>query len=801
MLADENPAFGGQLLLALQQIDGSDGHGWAEAARKRLAAMPNVRVLTRTTVAGVYEHDLFTMVERIGDHLAAPDPNAPRQRFWTVRAKDAVFATGAIERAIAFANNDRPGVMLMSAVRGYLARYGVLAGRTAVLFANNDSAYAAARELTAAGLRVEAVVDSRKDESPAAAQARAEGLHVLLGHAVVGARGMRGVRAAEVAAIDAKGAVSGAVRVLACDLIAVSGGWNPAVHLHAQSRGSLLFREDLAAFVPNTEGAPYRSVGAAAGVYDLGECLRQGMAVGADAARALGFEAAAEPKTPDATVDPVGDVPALWAVKSGTRAKAFVDLQNDVTVADVALAHRENYASVEHLKRYTTLGMGTDQGKTSNIAGLALLAERRGEPMPAVSTTTFRPPYTPFTFNAMVGGHTGEIGHSVRRTAAHDWHAANGAVWTDAGGWARPMYYATEGLSPQQRIDQEVLAVRNAVGLVDVSTLGKLDIQGPDAAEFLDRVYINNWSNLKAGRGRYGVMLREDGRVFDDGVTMRLGEDHFHMTTTTNHSGTVFQFLEYLLQVVWPDLRVLVTPVTEQWFAAAISGPNARALLADLAPDIDVSNEALPMMGMAEGLVASIAARVFRLSFSGEIAYEVNVDADYGMALWNGILAAGAAHDLKVYGTEAMGTLRIEKGHFTHAEADGRTTPDDLGLSRMVSAKKDCIGKRSLSLPALTAPGRKQLVGVVAAAGETIPVGAQLAANDDLDAVQESLGHTTSQAYSATLGRHIALALVTDGRRLHGRKLYALSPVMGARAAVEIVPPCFYDPDGGRQRG
>lgn len=801
ILADENPALGGQLLLAPQQVDGRPGHDWAAAAEQRLRAMPNVRVLTRTTVAGVYEHGVFTMVERCTDHLAEPDPTVPRQRFWTVRARDAVFAAGAIERPVAFPNNDRPGVMLLSAVRGYLERYGVLAGRTAVLFANNDSVYNTARELADAGLRIEAVVDSRPFLSEAAAQARADKLHILSGHAVVGARGWRNVRAAEVAPVDADGKIEGIAKILACDLIAVSGGWNPAVHLHAQSRGGLAFREDLMAFVPQSAGGPYRNAGACAGVYDLAGCLQQGSAAGAAAVRALGFAQAEEPLAPPVVGDPVGNAPALWSVQAPKGTHCFVDLQNDVTTKDIGLARRENYASIEHLKRYTTLGMGTDQGKTSNVAGLALLASKRGDPIPAVGTTTFRPPYTPFTFNAMAGGRWGEIGHPVRRTAAHDWHAAHGAVWTDAAGWARPMYYAAEGVMAQQRIDEEVLAVRQAVGVVDVSTLGKLDIQGPDAAGFLDRVYINRFSNLKVGRGRYGVMLREDGRVFDDGVTVRLAENHFHMTTTTNHAGSVFQFLEYLLQAVWPDLRVFVTPVTEQWFAAAVSGPNARALLSDLAPDIDVSNAALPMMGMAEGAVAGIPARVFRLSFSGELAYEINVDADYGLALWNGILAAGAAHGLKVYGTEAMGTLRIEKGHFTHAEADGRVTPDDLGLAGMLSAAKDCIGKRSLSLPALAASGREQLVGLMAAEGERIPVGAELARSDDLEAVQESQGHVTSHAYSATLGRHIALALLKDGRARHGERLFALSPVMGESAAVEVMPPCFYDPEGGRQRG
>ncbi len=800
ILADENPTLGGQLLLAPQQVDGMAGHLWAEQAQAQLAALPNVRLMTRTTVAGVYDHGLFTMVERCADHLPEPEPHQPRQRFWRVRARKAIFATGAIERPIAFANNDRPGVMLLSAVRGYLERYGVLAGRTAVLFANNDSIYPAARELAAAGLRIEAIVDARPGLSDAAAAAKADGLHVLPGHGVTAARGLREVRGADIAPIDLAGRIKGAAKTLACDLIAVSGGWNPAVHLHAQSRGRLTFQDDLAAFVPDAGAAPYASAGASAGAYDLAECLAQGFAAAEAAALVLGFRTTA-PAIPAAAGDPVGAAPALWSVQAPKGARCFVDFQNDVTTKDIGLAHRENYASVEHLKRYTTLGMGTDQGKTSNVAGLALMAAKRGEAIPAVGTTTFRPPYTPFTFNAMVGGQTGEIGHPIRRTAAHDWHAANGGVFTDAAGWSRPMYYATEGLTPQQRIDEEVLAVRNAVGVVDVSTLGKLDIQGPDAAEFLDRLYTNRFSNLKVGRGRYGVMLREDGRVYDDGVTMRLADDHFHMTTTTNHSSSVFQHLEYLLQVVWPDLRVFVTPVTEQWFAAAISGPNARALLADLAPEVDVSNAALPMMGMAEGLVAGIPARIFRLSFSGEIAYEINVDADYGLALWNGILTAGGPHGLKAYGTEAMGTLRIEKGHFTHAEADGRVIMDDLGLAGMVNAANDCIGKRSLGLPDLVAPGRKQLVGFIAAAGERIPVGAQIAALDDLDAVQDALGHTTSQAYSATLGRHIALGLMKDGRAMHGRKVFALSPVLGQRAAVEVVPPCFYDPEGGRQRG
>lgn len=800
ILVDENPALGGNLLLAPQRVNDRPGEAWAVAAAAELAALPNVRVMTRTTLASVYEHDFFTLVERITDHLGTPDPYTPRQRFWTVRARDAIFAAGAIERPIAFANNDRPGVMLLSAVRGYLARYGVLAGRSAVLFANNDSVYATARELAAAGMRIEAIADARATPSEAASAAKAEGYNVLTGHAVTGARGMRSVRAAEIAPIDAAGSTKGVGKVVACDLIAVSGGWNPAVHLHAQARGKLLFREETGSLVPDPATSPYRSAGAGNGAYSLADCLAEGFKAGAEVAGSLGFTGET-PAIPAAEGDSVTTAPPLWVIQAGKGARLFVDIQNDVTTKDIGLAHRENYQSVEHLKRYTTLGMGTDQGKTSNVAGLALMAAKRGEPVPAVGTTTFRPPYTPFTFNTMAAGHHGEIGHPVRRTAAHDWHAANGAFWTDASHWARPMYYATEGVAPQERINQEVLAVRQAVGVVDVSTLGKLDIQGPDAAELLNRVYTNSWTNLKIGRGRYGVMLREDGRVYDDGVTMRLGENHFHMTTTTNHSSSVLQHLEYLLQVVWPDLKVFVTPVTEQWFAAAISGPNARALLGDLAPGLDVSNEAFPMMTVQYADIGGVPARIYRLSFSGEIAYEINVDADFGLQVWNEILRVGAAHDLRVYGTEAMGMLRIEKGHFTHAEADGRIAPDDLGLGGMVSKKKDFIGKRSLSLPALTEPGRLQLVGVMAAEGQSIPVGSQIAASDDLERPQPSLGHVTSHGYSATFGRHIGLALLKGGRAMHGQQLYAVSPVQGLSAAIEVVPPCFYDPDGGLQRG
>ena len=535
---------------------------------------------------------------------------------------------------------------------------------------------------------------------------------------------------------------------------------------------------------------------------NLAACLAEGLAAGAAAARAAGCGNGTPPPAPNASPDHQAPLQPLWQVRANTRDKCFVDFQNDVTAADLALAAREGYTSVEHLKRYTTLGMGTDQGKLSNINGLAILAQLLDAQIPAVGTTTFRPPYTPVTFGAIAGQERGPRVAPLRLSAMDTWHAAAGATFVNAGLWRRPQLYARAGESDLDAVNREVLAVRRQAGLVDVSTLGKIDIKGRDAAELLERVYINNWQSLAVGKVRYGVMLREDGFVFDDGTTARLGDQHYLMTTTTANAIKVMSTLEYLLQVEWRELDVYLTSVTEQWAAMALAGPDARRVLQAIAPAHDWSNAALPYMGYRATTIAGIPARVFRISFSGELAYEINVPADYGRAMWERLIAAGQAYGIMPYGTEAMGVLRIEKGHVAGMELDGGTTPDDLGLGQLVSAAKDCIGRRSLKRAALAAAGRKQLVGLFPLDGKTaIPRGAQLVADATLPTPNPILGHVTANCYSPTLGKPIALALLANGRALAGKSLHATSPLAGVTVPVTVTNNVFFDPEGARVRG
>ncbi len=785
VLADENVRFGGGLLRAPGEIGESDGLAWIDAAIGELEAMANVRLLRRATVTGYYDHNLLLVAERAGGDAA---PGTPETRLWFVRAREAVIAAGAHERPLLFAGNDRPGVMSASAAGGYAHAYGVLAGQRAVIAGNNDSIYAVARLLRGAGVSIAAVADAR-------AESGARDLPCRPGRTVERALGSRRVRGALLRRTD--GRAGDRSERIACDLVAVAGGWSPAVHLHTQARGSLSYDEERGLVLPDRPGGANRSAGAAAGRFDLDGCLAEGWAAGVAAAAASGHErpAGEPPRSPDRVA---GDAPVFWRIGAG---KQFVDLQYDVTAADVELAAREGYRSVEHVKRYTALGMGTDQGKTSGMAGLVLLSEAIGRPVARTGTTTFRPPYTPVPMAAMAAGLIGEGRDALRRTAADDWHEARGAVFTAAGLWRRPSYYPREGMDEEEAISAEVREVRAGVGIVDVGTLGKVDVQGRDAAAFLDLVYANRISTLKAGRGRYGLMLREDGRVFDDGVVMRLGENHFYLTTTTAQHHAAMQHMEFLLQTVWPELEVYATDVSEHWFAAALAGPGSRALLGEVAPGLDVSDEAFPMMAVRAATVAGLSALVFRMSYSGELSYEIAAPADHGLALWTRLLTAGREHGLTPYGTEAMGVMRIEKGHVTHAEADGRTTPDDLGLGRMVNAGRRSIGRRSLDLPALCRKGRQQLVGLAVIDPEArIPPGCQVAERDDMRPAAP-LGHVTSFCYSPTLGRAIALALVENGRSRIGQTVYVASPVTGLAMAAEIVPPVFYDAEGTRLRG
>ena len=798
MLCDERAEMGGSLLRENDSAGGTEPAVWARSAAAGLAAMANVVLLPRTTAFGYFDHNMIGLAERVADHLPVPQSYAPRQRLWSVRARQVVFATGAIERPMVFPDNDRPGVMLAAAARAYVNQYGALPGRRAVVFTNNDDAYRTALDLHRSGVAIPAVVDVRAGGGGAlATRAAAEGIEILPGHAVVATHGARSLSAVDVAPRDR----GGTVRTIDCDVVAVSGGWNPAVHLHSQSGGKLEFDEALAAFVPGAGKQSSRSAGAASGHLTLRECLEEGTRAGADAAAAAGFRS--ERLLPAAAAECPQENPLepVWLIPPARRGqKCFVDIQDDVTADDLALAWREGYVSVEHLKRYTTLGMGTDQGKTSNINGLAIMAKLRGIPVPQVGTTTFRPPYTPITMGILVGRETGRHFAPTRRSPMHEWHESQGAVMVEAGLWLRPRCYPRTGENPAQAIQREAAHVRKAVGLVDVSTLGKIDVQGPDATEFLQRVYANNWGNLPAGKARYGLMLREDGVVFDDGTTARIGEFQYFMTTTTANAGKVMSHLEQLLEVVWPALRVQVTSVTDQWASMALAGPRSRDVLARALEAADVSDGRLPFMGVLDGTISGLPVRIFRISFSGELAYEINTPAGCGLAVWEALLAAGRDAGIAAYGTEAMGVLRIEKGHVAGAELDGRTTAADLGLGRLVARNKpDFVGKHLLDRPALADAARPQLVGLVPVDGKTrLRGGAQLVEDPNAPLPATMLGHVTSVAWSPTLGHPIGLALLAHGRSRKGQIVHALFPLRQEQVAVRVVDPVFVDPEGVR---
>jgi len=801
ILCDEGPRFGGTLIGDGATIDGGSAGAWIDATVRDLAADPDATLLPRTTAFGCYDDNLVGLVERRTDHLAAPPAYAPRQRLWKVRARRIVLATGAHERPIAYANNDLPGTMLAGAARTYVQRYAVRPGTRAVVLTNNDSAYAAALALSQAGVAIAAVVDVRPEAETTGTlprSARIAALPVVARSAIVVAHGSKRVRAVEIAALAGR-----ATQRMECDLVCVSGGWNPAVHLFSQARGTLRYDEALAAFLPQSSPLPVVAAGAANGRFGLDAALADGHAAGFAASR--GGEVAAS-HAPQADAEPSGATRALWSVPQRSRGdKRFVDLQDDVTAEDIALAAREGYTSVEHLKRYTTLGMGPDQGKTSNVVGLALLAEATGRTIADVGTTTFRPPYTPVTLGALPGQETGAHVEPTRYSAMHDWHVEHGASFVNVGLWRRPHSYPRPGETPERAANREARNVRTNAGLVDVSTLGKIELQGADVAEFLNRVYVNRWDTLAIGRCRYGVMLREDGIMLDDGTTSRLSATHYLMTTTTANAVKVLQHLERLLQVDWPQLKVHVTSVTEQWAAAALAGPKARQVL-ERTVDIDVSNAAFPFLAFGEchvrGADGPVPARIFRMSYSGELAYEIHVPADRGRSMWEAVIAAGEPLGLTPYGTEAMSTLRIEKGHVVvGAEADGRTTAGDLGMSNLVSPAKWCVGKPLLDRPALKVADRWQLVGLTALDGAAMPRAAKLVADPDRALPNPMLGHVTSWCWSPSLDAWIALALLAGGRARHGETLWAVSPLANAKVRVRVGPPCFIDPDGERLRG
>ncbi|MFE4623164.1 sarcosine oxidase subunit alpha family protein [Streptomyces mirabilis] len=794
ILADDQPELGGSLLGTAEHLD------WVTDVTGQLDNAPEVRVLRRTTVFGYYDDNHLLAVERRTNHLGADAPeHVSRERVWRIRARRVVLATGAHERSLAFADNDRPGVMLAASARTYVNRHGVLPGRHAVVLTTNDSAYAAALDLTAAGVDIVAIVDTRPTPGEWAERARQAGIEVVAGHAVTGTEGDARLTAVTVAPYGE----SVGQREFTADLLLVSGGWNPVAHLFSQSGGKLRYDEALGSFVPDTCRQAVEVVGSASGVLDPAEVLAQGAAAGARAIEAEGYTPQA-PRLPALAARP-RQTPAMhvYVVPGASNAPRFVDLQRDVTVDDLARAAGAGLRSVEHTKRYTTAGTANDQGKTSGVLASGVVAELLGVDISALGTTTFRPPYTPVSFAALAGRDRGALSDPVRTTAIHEWHVAHGALFENVGQWKRPWYYPRDGEDMEAAVLRECAAARDGVAFMDASTLGKIDVQGPDAGVFLDRLYTNMMSTLKVGMIRYGVMCRPDGMVFDDGTVIRLAQDRFLVTTTTGNAAVVLDWMEEWLQTEWPELRVHCTSVTEQWATVALVGPRSRDVLGALAPQLAVANDDFPFMAWRETTVAGIEARVCRISFSGELAYEINVSPWEALTLWQALHEAGAPYGITPYGTETMHVLRAEKGYpIIGQDTDGTVTPQDLGMNWVVSKKKpDFIGKRSYARADSVRPDRKHLVGLLPEdSGTFLPEGTHLVADSELPAPPvPMLGHVTSSYRSAALGRTFALALIKGGRDRIGERLYA--PVGDRLVPVIVASPVLYDPEGARRDG
>jgi len=801
IICDEQPEVGGALRYESgTTIDGKDGWDWAQETAKTLASMDNVTVLTRTTGFGYYNHNFVGLVERVTDHLAALDKSLPRERLWQVRAKKVILANGQIERHMVFANNDRPGIMLASAGRTYLNHFGVAVGSKVGVYTAHDSAYEAAFDLKRAGVSVPVIVDCRENPGEAVlAEARKLGIEVLTGHSVIKAGGKLRVNSISVARNG-----GGSARKFAVDALLVSAGWTPSVHLFSQSRGKVKFDAATQRFLPGTYLQDCLSIGACNGTDDLQATIDEALAAGELTARAAGTEGGAQ-----VTLSGEnrygwtgGMIGAAEGAGPDTTVKAFIDFQHDVCAKDIRLAVREGMHSIEHIKRFTTNGMASDQGKLSNMHGLAIAAEALGKDIPQVGLTTFRQPYTPVTFGAIVNHSRGALFDPARKTPIHAWEEAHGAEFEDVGNWKRAWFYPRSGEDMHEAVARECKTVRDVAGVFDASTLGKIEVVGPDAAQFLNLMYTNAWDNLKPGRCRYGIMLRDDGFVYDDGVVGRLAEDRFHVTTTTGGAPRVMNHMEDYLQTEFPHLKVWLTSTTEQWAVIAVQGPKAREIIAPLVEGIDLSNEAFPHMSVAEGRICGVPTRLFRMSFTGELGFEVNVPADYGQVVWEAIWARAEPMGACAYGTETMHVLRAEKGYIiVGQDTDGTLTPDDAGLSWAVSKKKpDFVGIRGLKRPDLVKDGRKQLVGLLTKDPKVVlEEGAQIVADPNQPKPMTMLGHVTSSYWSANCGRSIALAMVAGGRERLGQTLYV--PMTDRTIAVEVSDMVFFDKEGGRLHG
>ena len=738
---------------------------WLDRSVNALASAAGVTVLTRTTAFGYYHDNFIGAVQRLTDHLADGGPNgeyAPREKLWRIRAGEVILAQGAIERPLVFDGNDTPGVMLSSAAKTYANRYGVSVGKSVALMASHDSGWHDVFALAKAGVGIAAIIDARNDVDAALLAAADQlGITVLLNHSVTGVNGRHRVKSIQICSND-----DYLGRQITCDALLMAGGWTPSVHLWSHSKGTLAWRDDLAAYVPNQANENVRCVGACSGDWDFGN---------------------------GAVID------VLPTPMDQSRIKAFVDFQNDVTAKDIKLAIREGFRSIEHIKRYTTNGMATDQGKTSNLNGLQIASTALARPVTEIGLTTFRPPYTPQSFGAIAGHAKGDLFQPLRKTNIDGWATENGAIFELVAQWRRARYFPKSGEDMHAAVNRECVAVRSSVGIFDASTLGKIEVVGPDAAEFLNRMYTNPWKALEPGRCRYGLLLKEDGFITDDGVSARLAPDRFHLTTTTGGAARVLNMMEDYLQTEWPDLNVWLTSTTEQYAVIALQGPNARKMLEPLVEDIDLSADAFPHMAIREGKICGIPTRLFRVSFTGELGFEINVPAAYGRFIWERMMAEGAKYDIAPYGTEAMHVLRAEKGFIiVGQDTDGTVTPYDAGLDWAVGKKKlDFVGRRSLARPDITAPGRKQLVGLLTDNPNIIlEEGAQIVADPDQPIPMTMIGHVTSSYWSAALGRSIALALVADGQARKGAELHI--PMPGKTHRAMVTDTVFYDPEGAR---
>jgi sarcosine oxidase subunit alpha len=798
ILCDETAEFGGSLLGETSaRIDGQSGAEWVRRSVATLAATNRVTLLTRTTAFGYFPHNFVGLIERLSDHLPGPSKGQWRERLWQVRARAVVLAAGAIERPLVFPGNDRPGILLAGAAQTYLNRFGVRVGRRAVIVTSCDDAYQAALDLKAAGVTVAAIADLRAEAIGALPDAaRREGIDVLPASTVLGTEGNLRVQAITLGEVRG-GRVQGGQRI-DCDTVLMSGGFTPSVHLFSQSRGKLEWNEALKAFVPGASAECERSAGACRGIYGLAAVVADGAACGAAAAPepaqthgSFSVEAPARDSNAYLGVLPQADPPSAD--------KSFVDWQHDVTIRDLDLATREGFQSIEHVKRYTTTGMATDQGKTSNLNAMAIVAKSLDAAVPKVGLTTFRMPYTPVTFGSMAGISRGDLFDPVRTTPTHPWAQGRGAVFENVGLWKRARYFPRDGEDMHAAVARECRAVRSACGIFDASTLGKIEVVGPDAAEFMNRLYINSWTSLGVGRSRYGILLRDDGFIYDDGVVARTGADRFHVTTTTGGAPRVLAMMEDYRQTEWPELKVWLTSTTEQWAVIAVQGPKSRLVLESLIEDIDIGAGAFPHMSVGRGRICGAPTLLFRVSFTGELGFEINVPADFGLPVWEAVYARGREHGITEYGTETMHVLRAEKGYIiVGQDTDGTVTPDDAGLTWAIGKNKpDYVGKRSLDRASMKSADRKHLVGLRAKDPRVVlDEGAQVAAKAGQKPPMELLGHVTSSYASSVLGHSIALGLVAGGRNRLGQTLYV--PMPGGDLEVEVTSPVFYDPAGAR---